>query len=583
MSLYRSLSAAGAAALLAVVMLLLLAPTPAASSPAVEWPDLSVGPQVIAITQPTYVGNAGDGGGRLFVSERAGRIHIAHLGRRLPTPFLDISDRVSTDWIERGLYAFVFPPDYAAKGYFYVSYSDLSGDTVISRFHLTADPNVADPASEEQILVVPHPNQDHHGGQMRFDDDGYMVLALGDGDEPGWAQDLTRLRGKLLRIDTESGVVPYAIPADNPYVGVAGARDEILASGFRNPWRFGLQPQNGDLLIGDVGEHDREEINLIPGDSGGGQNFGWDIMEGTICFDPPSGCDPTGLTPPLLEYTHADGCAVTGGEVYRGALFPRMQDIFFYADFCSGKIWGMREEGGEWISALLLETELGINSFGIDEAGTLYVTDYFGGQVLPLRDSVRAAGTVLLSGQSFGPSPVIVDVGETVGWRNLQGLHNVTADDGSFTSGIAASDKWLFRHTFDSAGAYPYYCDVHGGVGGSGMAGTIYVQDPAAAPMRVGGIGTFSQAVGNVRLVLAAVDVRDAAQAPVAGAVVVIQLRRPDGTIERLSATTGATGAALFVQVSQPGTHSIYIDSAYEAAHAFVPQDGVTGKQFNVP
>ena len=337
-----------------------------------------------SLDQPVHIAHAGDGSGRLFIVEQPGRIRVLKDGALLETPFLDIIDRVSC-CVERGLLGVAFPPGYAEKGYFYVNYTNSDGNTRVSRFRVTENLNIADPVSEEILPEVDQPRTNHNGGQIAFGPmDGYLYIGLGDGGGGGDpyrnGQNPESLLGKLLRIDVEAGISPYALPASNPYTQTAGYRGEIWALGLRNPWRFSFDRQTGDLYIADVGQATWEEINFQPAESAGGENYGWNIniMEGRHCFNAES-CDTDGLTLPVVEYPHGIGdCSVTSGFVYRGDGHPRMAGIYFYDDYCSGKVWGMRQVDGKWQSVLLVDTEFdgGITSFGEEEAGNLYVTNF---------------------------------------------------------------------------------------------------------------------------------------------------------------------------------------------------------------
>ncbi|MDQ3804392.1 MAG: PQQ-dependent sugar dehydrogenase [Acidobacteriota bacterium] len=366
-----------------------------AGAQATEPPVVSLAPHVGGLAQPVGVTHAGDGSGRLFIIEQGGRVRIFKNGALLATPFLDISNRISSGG-EQGLLGLAFPPGFASKGYFYVNYTlpnapGDAGDTVIARFNVSAmNPDLADPASEQRILVVPQPFQNHNGGHLAFGPrDGLLYAALGDGGsggDPGnRAQNPAELLGKVLRLDVETGrPFTYTVPPSNPFAGRAGFRPEIWASGLRNPWRFSFDRSTGDLFIGDVGQNNFEEIDFQPAASRGGENYGWRIMEGLHCFNP-NPCAVAGLTLPVWEYTHAEGCSVTGGYVYRGG-FPRMRGIYFYGDYCSGRIWGLRRSGSGWQNTLLLDTSINISSFGEDEAGNLYVASHNTGQVFMLVD-----------------------------------------------------------------------------------------------------------------------------------------------------------------------------------------------------
>ena len=305
----------------------------------------------------------------------------------LAAPFLDISEQVACCH-EQGLLSVAFPPDYSDKQYFYVNYTNADGDTEIVRYRVSSDPNVADPESAELIMRIDQPNVIHNGGHMAFGpNDGYLYIGTGDGgptgDPDSRGQYPDTLLGKILRIDVESGVTPYAIPDDNPFAQSAGYRGEIWALGLRNPWGFAFDKGTGDLYIGDVGDGEFEEINYQPASSKGGENYGWSIFEGTHC-PRPHFCDKTGLTQPIAEYPHSQGCAIIGGPVYRGSQFNSMKGIYFYADFCSGRIWGLRQIGDTWESALLYHAPFRITSIGEDEDGNLYVANYNEGYIMAL-------------------------------------------------------------------------------------------------------------------------------------------------------------------------------------------------------
>lgn len=330
--------------------------------------------------QPTYLTHSGDGSGRLFIVEKEGRILILKDGMVFKKPFLDISKRVRSLEVERGLLSLAFHPDFKKNRHLFVYYTDLKGDVVISRFRVSKDEDIADPESEEILLHIPQPASNHNGGQLQFGPDGYLYIGTGDGggagDPWGNAQNRAVLLGKLLRIDVDKGR-PYRIPKDNPFVGIKGVRPEIWAYGLRNPWRFSFDSPTGDLYIADVGQDDWEEVDIQPQSSSGGKNYGWDITEGFACFKPHKGCKQDGITFPLLAYSHDLGCSVTGGYVYRGRGIPELTGTYLFGDFCSGKIWGLRKDtSGAWEVAEFLDTDHNISSFGVDEDGEVYLLDY---------------------------------------------------------------------------------------------------------------------------------------------------------------------------------------------------------------
>jgi glucose/arabinose dehydrogenase len=336
------------------------------------------------------------------VVEQPGRIRIVRDGRLLERPFLDITDRVGCCG-ERGLLGLAFPPGDGSA--FFVDYTDRDGTTAVSRFQVSEDdPDVADPTTERVVLRVGQPYANHNGGMIAFGPDGYLYVATGDGgsggDPQGNGQDSPPC--SVLRIDVV-GITgePYAVPPDNPFVGVAKAADEIWASGLRNPWRFSFDRLTGDLWIGDVGQGTIEEIDRARAVDGGGRgaNYGWNVMEGTRCFSPAKGCRQTGLTLPIAQYGHGHGCAVSGGYVYRGTAQPALAGVYLFADYCTGRIWGLSSGGPDSQAPVELSPGAGnIASFGEDDAGELYVADIAAGTVLRV-----AAGPVERRRHQAGP------------------------------------------------------------------------------------------------------------------------------------------------------------------------------------
>jgi glucose/arabinose dehydrogenase len=337
------------------------------------------------LENPVGLANAGDGSGRLLVVEQPGSIRILRDGSVLSEPFLDIRERVDCCG-ERGLLGLAFHPNYLENGYFYVNYTDRNGDTVIARFSVSSDdPNRADPDSEKQLILIDQPYPNHNGGSTVFGPDGYLYLGLGDGgsggDPQGNAQNPAALLGKILRLDVDGGE-PYAIPPDNPFVGGDGA-PEVWAYGLRNPWRMSFDRLSGDLYIGDVGQNRWEEIDYLLAGSPGGANFGWNYYEGMHPYldNPP---DPAQFIFPVAEYGHDQGISVTGGYVYRGAEIAEFQGIYLYGDYGSGLVWGLlRTPDGGWQNQQLFKTGLTLTSFGEDESGEVYLTDW-GGSVYRL-------------------------------------------------------------------------------------------------------------------------------------------------------------------------------------------------------
>jgi glucose/arabinose dehydrogenase len=345
------------------------------------------------LTNPVFITNAGDGSGRLFIVESGGRILIRKNGGILPAPFLDIHSIIKSSGGEQGLLALAFDPSYASNGNFYVVYTaPRSGDgggsnLTLERFSVSAgDPDLADPDSGVVLLAISHPsNSNHNGGTLAFGHDGYLYWSTGDGGgggDPGNnAQNLGSLLGKILRLDVHSGS-PYSIPPGNPFYNnpSSSIRKEIWAYGLRNPWRFSFDRLTHDLYIGDVGQSNREEIDFQSGSSSGGQNYGWRVMEGSLCYNPSSGCNKAGKVLPIAEYSHFVGCAVTGGYVYRGSAYPALQGRYFYGDFCSGRIFSLYNDiNTGWTTTPIAESPYNISTFGEDEQGELYLADYSNG------------------------------------------------------------------------------------------------------------------------------------------------------------------------------------------------------------
>jgi glucose/arabinose dehydrogenase len=344
---------------------------------------------VAGLSMPVGLMNAADGSGRIFIIEQDGLIRILKDGSLLTTPFLDLTQKVDCCG-EKGLLGLAFHPDYIQNGYFYVDYVELLNGqlfTVVARYQVSADnPDQADPGSEERILHIEQPFQNHKGGQLQFGPDGYLYIGMGDGgsegDPLGNGQSLQTLLGKLLRIDIDHSQ-PYTIPSDNPFAS-GGGFPEIWAYGLRNPWRFSFDRLNGDLYIGDVGQDAWEEIDWLSGGSPGGSNFGWSYYEGS---HPYRGSPPANETfvMPVAEYSHAVGNAVISGYVYRGQSLPAWQGVYFYGDYASGRVWGLLHmPDGTWQNAQMFETGLTISSFGVDENGEIYLADY-AGRVLNLK------------------------------------------------------------------------------------------------------------------------------------------------------------------------------------------------------
>ena len=341
-------------------------------------------PLATGLESPVYVTHAGDGSGRLFVVEQAGVIRIIRNGRLLARPFLDVRSRVISGG-EMGLLSVAFHPQYASNGRFFVNYTANSDSlrTVIAEYRVSDAPDVAGRA-ERVLLEIAQPYRNHNGGLNLFGPDGMLYIGMGDGGSGGDphnnGQRLDTLLGKLLRLDV-NGEAPYGVPRDNPFVGRAGARGEIWAYGLRNPWRFSFDRATGRLFLADVGQNRWEEINLL--EKGG--NYGWRLMEGAHCFNPETGCRTTGMILPIAEYGRELGCSVTGGYVYRGTRIRDLVGRYLFSDYCTGRLWSLRESGGRWVMEELRATGLTVSSFGEDQAGELYVVDHRGAvyQIVP--------------------------------------------------------------------------------------------------------------------------------------------------------------------------------------------------------
>jgi glucose/arabinose dehydrogenase len=379
----------------------------AASTTAPQWqasglPSLTTELVADGFDQPVDIAHAGDG--RLFVVEQAGLIRIAN-SSSVPVPFLDITDRVHAGG-EQGLLGLAFDPNYALNGYFYVNYTHCTAVTCpeygetpnlytrISRFSVTNNPNIADPNSELIILEIQQPYGNHNGGDLNFGPDGYLYIGMGDGGDAGdpenRAQSLDELLGKMLRLDVHGGGLPpqcgapgnYTIPPDNPYLDNSDACGEIWAVGLRNPWRFSFDRETGDMFIGDVGQQNWEEVNFQPAGIGR-YNWGWRCYEGNEPYNT-DGCGPEEEYDfPFATYSHSQGCAVTGGYIYRGGDYPALTGFYIFGDYCSGNVWLAQDDGqGGWevISIGTLPELDSISTFGEGCDGEWYVANYDSGR-----------------------------------------------------------------------------------------------------------------------------------------------------------------------------------------------------------
>ena len=394
--------------------------------------DIQVVKVADELYDPINVTNANDGSGRIFVVERFGRIiFINGDGNVVEEPFFDLSDNIISLGSEQGLLGAAFHPDYANNGLFYVLYTDLRtvGNEFAVEYSVSDDPNLADMESGRVLLAINDPYRNHNGGTIKFGPDGYLYISIGDGGLAGDpyqnAQDISNPMGKILRIDVNpSGDAAYAIPDDNPFAGQNGvvnpsgdfeggvmqsqtanqiaqtgayrpdALPEIYYLGLRNAWQFSFDRETVDMYIADVGQVAWEEINFIPAGSPGGLNFGWNFMEGGHCYPPDAsieiyeensnaaeygtlnGCSVVGV-PPVAECDHVTGCSVTGIGVYRGDGYPTLDGIYFSADYCSGRVFGLaRDDADEWQFEELLFTDAYYTGSGMGEDGTLYMTSY---------------------------------------------------------------------------------------------------------------------------------------------------------------------------------------------------------------
>jgi glucose/arabinose dehydrogenase len=368
-----------------------VSPGPSAPGSGSTNPPLPSGPDALALERvadgleaPVGIANAGDGSGQVFVLEQAGRVRVIEANGELRAePFVDLRGRIVSGG-ERGLLGIAFHPDYARNGRLFVHYSRAGdGATVVSELRATGDGRTANPGSERILLTQAQPFANHNGGQLAFGPDGYLYLGLGDGGASGDpfdnAQNTEVLLGKILRLDVDGapdGDRGYAIPPDNPFapqgVRPGAGRPEIWAYGLRNPWQFSFDAASGDLYIADVGQDEWEEVNRQPSDSRGGENYGWDVMEGRHCFVRQD-CDQAGYVKPIAEYSHARGCSVTGGHVYRGTRQPELQGVYVFGDYCRGLVFTLQVDEGTITPKVVLESGLGISAFGTDEDGEIYV------------------------------------------------------------------------------------------------------------------------------------------------------------------------------------------------------------------
>jgi glucose/arabinose dehydrogenase len=450
-------------------------------------------PLATGLTSITSIANAGDG--RLFLTVQSGRILVWNGLQILATPFLDVSPLIVCCG-EQGLLSMAFHPNYAQNGFFFVDYTNSTGQTVVARYRVSSNPNLADAFSGVTLLTIDQPYTNHNGGQLQFGPDGFLYVGMGDGgsanDPLCNAQSSQSLLGKLLRIDVDRSVATppyYGIPPSNPFLVNGDAPPEAWAKGLRNPWRFSFDRLTGDLLIGDVGQGSWEEVDFQPAGSAGGQNYGWKLMEGTHCGGggnagcapgvPPCG-DPA-YTLPVLEYDHGGGrCSITGGYVYRGLSIPDLYGMYVYGDYCSGQIWEASSQSGTWSSTLLPIQISQLQTFGQDSIGELYVGT--GNGTLAIVQPAVPATPVI---GALAPASGLTRGGDavTISGANFTGQTQVFFG-GTFAPSTVLSPTTLTTHAPPhDAGPVDILVANPGAVPAIRLAGYVYLPIPhAAAP-----------------------------------------------------------------------------------------------------
>jgi glucose/arabinose dehydrogenase len=358
--------------------------------------SVTLEPFVSGLAHPLAIVHAGDGSGRLFVAEQGGAIRVVRDGRLVARPFVDVAAKISSGG-ERGLLGVAFAPDYPKDPRVFLDYTDRDGNTVVSSLRMDpSDPDRLDPATEIPILHVEQPFPNHNGGALAFTPDGFLLVSLGDGgsggDPRGNGQSSDALLGKILRLDVRDSSAdhPYAIPPDNPFASGSRGRPEIWLTGLRNPWRLSFDRATGDLWIGDVGQGDWEEIDVQRAGAPGGTNVGWNRMEGAHCFQPAQGCERPGLTPPVTEYGHDQGCTVIGGYVERSSTPSPLTGGYLFGDYCSGRLWAIDPASDGPVDPTVVgESGANLSAFGEDESGALYAADIAGGDILRVAATAR--------------------------------------------------------------------------------------------------------------------------------------------------------------------------------------------------
>ncbi len=444
---------------------------------------------VEGLSAPVDIQSARDGSGRLFVVEQGGTVRVVENGALRPEPFLDIRAKTRNNG-ECGLLGLAFPPSFRASQRFYVNYTDPQcRNTIVARYRVGS-------TAEEVILTQPQPFTNHNGGGLVFGPDGFLYIGFGDGgsagDPQGNGQNRRTWLGKILRIDVESGAATYQVPPDNPFVGDSNYLPEIWSLGLRNPWRFSFDRGTGDMWIGDVGQNRAEEIDRQPAGRGG-LNFGWKVMEGLSCFAAPQ-CDRTGLTPPVLEYTRQQGdVSVTGGFVYRGSRWANLAGTYVYADYVTGRIWGLRMDAGGVANRLLIDSPHTISSFGEDESGELYLAAHSGGAIYLVEGTVsRPAFTAqaVVNAASFEPGLVAGSLATLF----AAGITSVTVGGREAPIQARSADQVNFQVPWDVAGTTAVLQAT-----GSGL-----LSDPVEVPVRAVQPGIFAS--GGVAIVVRSSD-----------------------------------------------------------------------------
>ncbi len=345
-----------------------------AGAEGVELEEIGTFEEPLYVTQP-------QGSEDLYVVERGGRVKIVRNGETLPQPFLDIASQVSTE-VEQGLLSIAFAPDYEESGLFYAYYTGSGGEQRVVELRRSGDDPDRAEQEERLLLAMPDFAPNHNGGLVVFGLDDKLYIGTGDGGGAGDprrnGQNRDTLLGKILRIDPKaSGDLPYTVPDDNPFVGESGVRPEIYSYGLRNPWRFTFDPDTGALLIADVGQDEQEEVDIVAEDEGSGANFGWSALEGTSPFNEDQSAP--GAVEPALTYGRDRGCSITGGYVIRDPELPAMDGRYVYGDFCEPALRSFELSETEARDERPLGVEVpAISSFGLDNAGHVYVTSFEG-------------------------------------------------------------------------------------------------------------------------------------------------------------------------------------------------------------